>query len=1059
MGGYAPRLTEENFQTRRPWLGPVAAAVCWFVGGLALSRLLFEAAFPAGFLLGRLSGAVGLGAVVAALGAGGAIALGNKGYSARLPLLVAFLPLLINVVWLVDPVVDPARGRFLFAAGLWLSVVLLAWAALGDDDRRWQRLGPLLVVIGLLPVYWATTSQAVGAADTFEFQVVAPQLGIAHPTGYPLYLLLGKLFALLPAGTVAWRLNLASAIYGVLAAAVVFRLGLELWRRPLPALVGAVILGLTPVYWSQAIIAEVYTLHALIVAVALWLMARLTTGNSPQPTSHERARADEVTPGGLVSGQWSVNSRPSPARKTMVALAFVLGLGLTNHLTTVFLLPPAALAILINLWPTIARRSSAVSRRQSLVPLLFQLLIAFAVPLLLYLYLPLRWAAVNGEAMGFDRFVEWVVGGRFQGALQWGAWLRDPTRRQIVGRLVLNTWGWLYGAMAAVGLVWLLARQWRAALVLLLTAAGFAFYALNYYVPDLAVFLIPTHVVVAVWVGAGAAVVDGMAKRKESTDFADYTDLRREVMTARIGRAAIFVAALLPALLGVGNRWAAIDQSGRDGGEAWGRGVLALPLARGAAVLADSEKIAPLYYLQETEGLRPDLDIMVLPDEAAYRAELDARLAAGQEVYLARYLPGLEGVYYLRSAGPLVAVSREPLTQLPEVTTTDVSMGPLRLLGYTVEPVSALDGNAAGLTLYWTRTRPLDDDERTPVLYLRWAEGEPVIVGPHPVSDSYPVNAWRTGEIVADFHLLPLPDVACNKTGCELGIQVAAAPRFTPAAELKWQPVATVPLSPRPGPVGQMRRAFFDNFALDGIDFPATARLGTPLPLRYSGYDDGEGLSFLVAPPHAVSSLIIPTDRTPDLRVEAAETLTLAAHVEPAAESGPNVLIAYAAGEASAVCGWLRRPTTGCVVAEIDISGAALPEGATNFDDKLALLDVALEVDNLAPGGQLPVTITWQGLAEMSEDYTVFVQVLDAADRIVGQVDAWPVQGTRPTSSWRPGEVIIDPYVVQLSPDMRPGDYRVIVGLYLLATGQRLPVVDAGGNPVDDRVVISVIVD
>ena len=234
MGGYAPRLTEENFQTRRPWLGPVAAAVCWFVGGLALSRLLFEAAFPAGFLLGRLSGAVGLGAVVAALGAGGAIALGNKGYSARLPLLVAFLPLLINVVWLVDPVVDPARGRFLFAAGLWLSAVLLAWAALGDDDRRWQRLGPLLVVIGLLPVYWATTSQAVDAADTFEFQVVAPQLGIAHPTGYPLYLLLGKLFALLPAGTVAWRLNLASAIYGVLAAAVVFRLGLELWRRPLP---------------------------------------------------------------------------------------------------------------------------------------------------------------------------------------------------------------------------------------------------------------------------------------------------------------------------------------------------------------------------------------------------------------------------------------------------------------------------------------------------------------------------------------------------------------------------------------------------------------------------------------------------------------------------------------------------------------------------------------------------------------------------------------------------------------------------------------------------------
>jgi hypothetical protein len=75
----------------------------------------------------------------------------------------------------------------------------------------------------------------------------------------------------------------------------------------------------------------------------------------------------------------------------------------------------------------------------------------------------------------------------------------------------------------------------------------------------------------------------------------------------------------------------------------WGEGVLALPLAENAAILADSEKIAPLYYLQQAEGVRSDLEIMVLPDEAAYRAELDARLTAGQTVYLARFLPGWKG--------------------------------------------------------------------------------------------------------------------------------------------------------------------------------------------------------------------------------------------------------------------------------------------------------------------------------------------------------------------------------------------------------------------------------
>ena len=72
-------------------------------------------------------------------------------------------------------------------------------------------------------------------------------------------------------------------------------------------------------------------------------------------------------------------------------------------------------------------------------------------------------------------------------------------------------------------------------------------------------------------------------------------------------------------------------------------------------------------------------------------------------VYLARYLPGLAGVYHLRSAGPLVEVSREPLTALPaEATTADLVAGPLRLLGYAVEPVAAVDSSAAGVTLYWT---------------------------------------------------------------------------------------------------------------------------------------------------------------------------------------------------------------------------------------------------------------------------------------------------------------------------------------------------------------------
>ena len=759
--------------------GLVVAAGGWFVAGLAVSRLLYEWLFPAWAALGRPLPALAVAALAAALG----VLLWRRwpGDAA-----LTALPLLVNLLWLFDPAVDLARGRCLFAAGWWLAAVLLAWRRLGDGDRRWRRLGPALLAAALLPIYLLTMSAAVGAADTFEFQVVAPRLGIAHPTGYPLYLLLGKLFSLLPLGTVAWRLNLASAVYGALAAGVVFRLALDVLRRPLPALAGALALGLAPIFWSQAIAAEVYTLHALLVAAALWLMVRLVLGDGRRATDR---------------------------RKAVVALAFVSGLALTNHLTAVFLLPPAALAIALRL---LRDRRDGHDLAVRPVMRVLPIALAFLAPLALYLYLPLRWRAVNGEPMGAARFVQWVAGGRFQGALQPGAWLHDPARWGIVGRLLLDAWGWVFLALALVGLLWLLRREWRAALVLLLAAAGFVFYALNYYVPDLAVFLIAAHVVMAVFVAAGVGAV--MALVEEAHARARRGEGRKEeseashAKTQRAQRrelaAVVFLLALLPVLAAVGGRWSAVDASTDDGGEPWARGVLALPLARGAAVLADSEKIAPLYYLQQIEGLRPDLDIMVLPDEAAYRAELDARLADGGAVYLARYLPGLAGVYHLRSAGPRVEVSREARTEPPAAATpAGLVAGPLRLLAYAVEPVAAVDASAAGLTLYWTLDRPLAAGEAPPVVYLRWGGADaPAVNGLHPAGDAYPVNAWRPGEVVADFHLLPLPDVAdgadgaCGDGDCPLAVEVAVAPRFTPPADLAWQPLTTVAVAARPPP-------------------------------------------------------------------------------------------------------------------------------------------------------------------------------------------------------------------------------------------------------------------
>ena len=972
------------------------------LGGLALTRILYEGLFPRwGWLARPLP--------VIVIAGGTAVLLTWAFNRTRINAEKRgwfLLPLVLNVWWLFDPAVDLVGSRLIFGAALWLAALLVARTKAAP--RAWRWLGPLFVLAALLPVYLLTLPNAVGQADTFEFQVVAPQLGLAHPTGYPLFLLLGKLFTLIPLNTVAWRLNVAVMVYGLAAACLLFGLGYRLRARGEVAVVTAVTLGLIPIFWSQAIEAEVYTLHALFVVAALFVMR-------------------EIGDWRLGIGDWGNPSHtPTPAHplsRSPMLLAFLLGLAITNHLTTTFLLPAAGLTLLFSGY---FRRKSLIAHLQSLL----LLALAFALPLLLYAYLPLRWTAVHHEPMGLSRFVDWVIGGRFQGALQWRAWLDDPTRYEVVGRIYLSNWGWVNLAIAALGLITLFVRRWQFALILLVTWLGVTFYALNYYVPDLAVFLMGAQVVTAVFWLAGA-------------------NWLLEIGDRRLGRIShlILLFLTIPTLLLAVAHWPQIDQSGDDGLLTWGAAVLAQPLAANAAILADSEKIAPLYYLQQAEGVRPDLDIMVLPDEAAYRAELDQRLAAGQTVYLARFLPGLEGVYHLRALGPLTEVSREPLTTLPDTAVAaPLAFDNILLLGYEWQPEAAIDPAQAALTLYWQPTNPPTHPLQ---VYLRL--GDHVSDGRFPANNFYPTNAWKGDEIVPDFHLLPRPILDRPQ---KLNLQIALAPPFTPPDALDWQKITAVSLPATPFTnLPQPIRAQIGPAALLSVDFAAQIRPQQPLNVLLSGYGEPSGIqAVLLAEGETLPNL--PLARVIYRGPLAERPFTMAKTVVGVAENGRYQLVLTRPGQ-TLICGWLQPVSVACPLGDVVVSGAPLPAGAINYDDKIALLDVALADTTLQPGGQLNLTLQWQALTPIADDYTVFLQVVDAQDRLVGQVDAWPLQGTLPTSQWTPGQTITDPYTIQLDPDMPPGAYRLLIGWYLLADLRRLPILNADGAPVDDKLAVS----
>jgi tetratricopeptide (TPR) repeat protein len=136
-----------------------------------------------------------------------------------------------------------------------------------------------------LAVFVWTAAPNVTLLDSGEFIVAAQHFGVPHPTGYPLWTLLAWLFQLLPLGNAAWEVNIFSGVCGALAVGLTAALlsnilewcfdgravGLRRWIAPCVSLAFSLMLAFSESFWSQAVIAEVYSLHALLVVIFLIL--------------------------------------------------------------------------------------------------------------------------------------------------------------------------------------------------------------------------------------------------------------------------------------------------------------------------------------------------------------------------------------------------------------------------------------------------------------------------------------------------------------------------------------------------------------------------------------------------------------------------------------------------------------------------------------------------------------------------------------------------------------------------------------------------------------------
>ena len=309
---------------------------------------------------------------------------------------------------------------------------------------RWGALG----VAGLaLLVYGLTLtpdlSWANAATDGGELITASATLGIPHPPGYPTYVVLGKLFSLLPWGTIAFRYNLFSAVCVAAAAGVLMPAIHTIYPSVrLPAAVAAALLfAFAPLVWSQAVIAEVYGLNLLLLAFFLLLWSR--RGASP-------------------------------------AAGLALGLAITAHLTSLFFLPALLISSRRQAW------RSAAGVLLGLTPLLLLPLFAIGDS-------PIVWGKPTNAAGWWQ-----LVSGRLYAANF------QPAR--VLEQLPRLLSAIAFGPALLAGTARLSAPATRTLTDrptgrrLAATALLYAAFALTYATPDAAVVLLPALLLLAVLV-------------------------------------------------------------------------------------------------------------------------------------------------------------------------------------------------------------------------------------------------------------------------------------------------------------------------------------------------------------------------------------------------------------------------------------------------------------------------------------------------------------------------------------------------------------------------------
>ncbi|MBI5019925.1 MAG: DUF2723 domain-containing protein [Ignavibacteriales bacterium] len=375
--------------------------------------------------------------------------------------------------------------------------------------KKQENIIALSVSLFSFIIYTMTVNRSIDFIDSGELATVCGTLGIAHPTGYPMFTLIGWIFSHLPLGLrKIHQLNLMSSFLCSATLYFFFRLlyvlqkvillGQKKNNRSaikqeseittlsfLPAILGTITLGFSATFWSQSASIEVYSLHLLFLSILLFSLIRAIY--SPD----------------LIDNKYF---EEGDGERSWLLFSFLLGISFANHLTTILLAP----ATIFIFFTTYGFKSTSLKR---IAILIIPFIIGFSV----YLYLPVRATQhplLNwGNPIDLERWFwhfsgkvyrVWIFSSTESAAKQFNYFINNLPTELAYYPIIFSI----------AGSMFLFKRHKKIFIFTSILFLTTLFYSINYDIHDIDSYFLLAYITIAIWVGFGVAWIYSLAIKK-----------------------------------------------------------------------------------------------------------------------------------------------------------------------------------------------------------------------------------------------------------------------------------------------------------------------------------------------------------------------------------------------------------------------------------------------------------------------------------------------------------------------------------------------------------------